>query len=376
MSELLLDEVRTWTFDHALPLWAERGVDRRHDGFLEELSFDGDATAVSFKRVRVICRQTYVFAHAAELGWSAGAELSRLGYEYMLDKARLGEGQWARVLSREGRVIDPAPDLYDLSCVILALAWRYRLSKDAAALKHAHATLDFIQDRLRAPHGGYWSSDEQQSLKQNPHMHLTEACCAAFEASGERRFLDQANELVGLLRRRLFDGETLGEVFSPDWRRRSGALEPGHHFEWAWILSELGRLGGGDYAAEAAALSAFAEAARDPQSGAVYDQVSEAGAPLADTSRSWPNTERLKAGLALFELSGADTGAMVSGSARLLLDRYLATPVRGLWYDQFDGAGRMVAGAVPASIFYHLFLAFSELLRVGPKMLAAQARAQ
>src|SRR5690606_12407419 len=117
--------VRDWTFGAALPFWAEHGVDREHDGFLEEIALDGAPTSCSFKRVRVICRQTYAFSHAAILGWSEGERLSRLGYEYLIEKARLPDGGWARRLSRSGEVIDSRLDLYDIAFVLFALAWRY-----------------------------------------------------------------------------------------------------------------------------------------------------------------------------------------------------------------------------------------------------------
>ena len=57
----------------------------------------------------------------------------------------------------------------------------------------------------------------------------------------------------------------------------------------------------------------------------------------------------------------------------LLFNRYLAVEPRGSWMDQFDGEGRPIAKAVPASILYHLFLCFSEVLRLEPQ-LTAQTR--
>ena len=62
MSQIPFDAVRAWVFQDALPFWAAHGVDRVHGGFLEEVGLDGAPTACGFKRVRVICRQTYAFA--------------------------------------------------------------------------------------------------------------------------------------------------------------------------------------------------------------------------------------------------------------------------------------------------------------------------
>lgn len=372
MSHIPFAQVREWTFGAALPFWAQHGVDREHGGFLEEITLDGAPTSCSFKRVRVICRQTYAFSHAAILGWSEGERLSRLGYEYLIEKARLPDGGWARRLSRSGDVIDARPDLYDIAFVLFALAWRYRLTGEPEVLRHANATLDILHERMRAKEGFFAILPDDGVRLQNPHMHLFEACLAAFEATQQERCLDQADELLGLFRRRLFDGRTLGERFTPDWRRTGEqVLEPGHHFEWVWILARYQQLKGADLVEEAQALAEFAERfGVDPSSQAVYDGVSPEGAPLRTSSRTWTNTERLKAWLALFELTGRDPRTEVSGTLRLLFDRYFAPAPRGSWVDQFDEQGRPLVSETPSSILYHILLAFAELLRLEPQLTA------
>lgn len=365
MSEIPFADVRAWLFEAALPFWAGPGLDKTHGGFLEEVGRDGLETDVAFKRVRVTCRHVYAFSHAALLGWSPGAELSARGYEYLLAKARLGGGRWARLLSREGAVIDDAPDLYEHAFVLLALAWRYRLTRDADALALAHETLDFIESQMRAGDGFWPHLPKAPPLLQNPHMHLTEATLALFEATADERFLDLAGALTGLLRRRFFNGRSLGERFDAEWRPAPAELEPGHHFEWAWILAQYHRHSGAEIEREAVALTTFAEThGVDPALSITYDGLDESGAPARRTSRTWPNTERIKAHLALFELTGRDPRPVVASATRLLLDRYLLP--NGGWVDRLDESGRAENGPMPASTFYHLFLAFAEVLRLEP----------
>ncbi len=373
MSQIPFAELRTWMFQDALPFWAANGVDRAHGGFLEELSLEGRPTDVQFKRVRTMCRQTYAFSHAALLGWEQGAELSRLGSEYLVSHAKLERG-WARLLSREGRPTDTRQDLYDLAFVLFAMVWRYKLSRDPEALAHAYGVLDFIDANMR--HGeGFWHALPPEGPRlQNPHMHLFEASLAGFEATQDERFLSIAHELAELFRKRLFDGRTLGERFNEDWSRRDDeagrTLEPGHQFEWAWILAQYQKLSGVDFAREAETLVAVSELhGVDPQSQAVLNSVSDEGAPRDSSSRSWPNTERIKGWLGLYELTGRDPTPAVAASCRVLLDRYLAPPApRGAWTDHFDASGRAIAKAIPASILYHVFLAFAEVLRLEPKL--------
>lgn len=367
MNQVPFAAARSWMFDAALPFWAAHGVDRVNGGFHEELTPAGVPTACDFKRVRVICRQIYVFAHASLLGWTPGAALSEWGYKYLVTQAHLREGGWARKLSRYGAVIDPTIDLYELAFVIFAMAWRYRVSADPEVRAHALDTLDFIRTRMRAPNGGFWHTLPLTGFReQNPHMHLAEACLVGFEATGEEVFLDTAREIVQLFATRFFDPRTLGERFDQTWTRvGGGGVEPGHHFEWTWILAHYQRLTGEPVASIAARSAEFAERhGVDPATRAVYDLLNEDGTPLQRSSRVWPNTERIKAALALFELDGRDPRGAVASSAGLIFGRYFADNRPGLWTDQFDGDGKPLTTAVPASCVYHLFLAFSEMLRL------------
>jgi mannose/cellobiose epimerase-like protein (N-acyl-D-glucosamine 2-epimerase family) len=372
MSQIPFAELRAWMFQAALPFWAAAGVDHEHGGFREELSLDGRPTDVNFKRLRALCRQTYVFSHAGLLGWP-GAALSRFGYDYLVSHAKLEKG-WARVLSRDGRPIDRRQDLYDLAFVLYAMIWRYKLSRDPEALKEAHGVLDFIDAKMR--HGeGFWHALPPEGPRlQNPHMHLFEASLAGFEATQDERFLSFGREIVALFRNHLFDGRTLGERFDEDWTRQTDeagrTVEPGHQFEWAWILAQYQKLSGENVTREAESLVAFAELhGVDPKSQAVFNTVSDDGEPRDSSSRSWPNTERIKGWLALYELTGRDPVPAVAGSCRLLLDRYLGPPApRGSWTDHFDASGRPIAKAAPASTFYHIFLAFAEVLRLEPNL--------
>jgi mannose/cellobiose epimerase-like protein (N-acyl-D-glucosamine 2-epimerase family) len=366
--------VRHWMFEQALPFWAEHGVDRTFGGYVEQLKLDGSDAAVDFKRVRVTARQIYVFSHAALMGHNQYAGLARLGYDYLIGKAWQGPGLgWARLLDRRGRVIDPTPDLYDHAFVLFALGWYFRLTGDREVLTWALRTVDFLNSHMRHPDGrGYFAQLPAAGYrKQNPHMHLLEAALANLEASGDERFLALANEMITLFRNHFYDGatQTLAESFDDCWRRAPGdagrAIEPGHHFEWAWLLGGYQRLVGGDMKQLARGLVTFAEThGVDPQSGATFNLVRDDGQALDRSSRSWPNTERIQAWVALFELEGRDPRPAFAQSSRLLLERYLAHAPPGTWIDHFGADGAPQAHTIPASTLYHVFIAFAEMLRI------------
>jgi mannose/cellobiose epimerase-like protein (N-acyl-D-glucosamine 2-epimerase family) len=91
---------------------------------------------------------------------------------------------------------------------------------------------------------------------QNANMHLTEACMAAFEATGERAWLDKAESIatlvIGTHARAL--GWRVAEHFDANWQIERGyaggdvfrpyGFTPGHWLEWTRLLLQLWELGG------------------------------------------------------------------------------------------------------------------------------------
>jgi len=385
----LIADIRDWLFAKALPFWADAGVDRAYGGFVEELEFSGADAGLPYKRVRVSCRQVYVFAHASLLGWTDGARLVDQGAAFLIDKAWQGEDAgFAHKLARDGSILDPTADLYEQAFALFAFAYAFKATGRSDYLQWAHKTLDYIETHLRdndagdgAGNGagdGFWHNSNRSGHRlQNPHMHLAEASIAAFDATGDARFAGLAKDLAGLFQRRLFNRNagTLTEYFERDWTVAGGAegriVEPGHQLEWAWILQQMrSRFGVGE-AETIRRLVRFAETCGlNPETGAVMNRVDIDGTPIDAGSRSWPNTERIKAALALYELDGEDPRGVVNAAAGLLFERYLSSAPgaidlpAGAWIDAFDHKGQPLSTRIPASILYHFFLAFAEILRL------------
>lgn len=368
------ETIHDWMFNAALPWWAANGVDRPNGGFVEQVTPEGADAGIAFKRTRVTARQIYVFSHAHMLGFKPGLELAQHGVDFLIAKSWNGDDRgFVRKLTLEGGALDPTPDLYDHAFVLFALAWHHRASGDRTSRDWMHRTLDFIETHLRVKGGeGFWHELPPKGWRQqNPHMHLTEACLAAFEATGEARFSTLAKEIVDLFNTRFFDArsQTLAEFYTEDLARAPGddgrIVEPGHQFEWAWILNSCRKLLGVQLAPQIRALAGFAEAyGVDRSTTITFNSVRDDGAPIDLASRTWPNTERIKAAIALHELDGSDPSPTIESSTALLFDRYLGRTLPGTWIDLVDAAGKPVPGNAPASTFYHVFLAFAEVLRV------------
>ncbi len=151
-----------------------------------------------------------------------------------------------------------------------------------------------------------------------------------------------------------------------DPRGRSGR---GHLYEWCWLLHEARRVTGLDLSGEAGALYELAERrGLDAGTRLADDALAGDGLVPSRSFRIWPQTEALKAQLAMFEHQGLDTRARVAQVTDQLLDRYLAVEPAGAWCDRFGPGFQPVAKDIPASILYHLLLAFSELLRLEPQL--------
>ncbi|WP_424140741.1 AGE family epimerase/isomerase [Roseomonas chloroacetimidivorans] len=375
-----VDTARSWLRDTAWPLWLEHGVDWERRGFRESLELGTLRSPAGFRRLRVVSRQTFVFAKAHADGFARAGEAVELGISFLRDKARGADGGYARCFDLDGYVTDHSRDLYDHAFVLLALSSASMLLPGALLRQEALALIQYLDQRFTHPRGGYVESLPPNSpRRQNPHMHLLEACLAASEAFGDEIFLDRAGDMVRLFLHRFRDGRsgTLPEFFDdglvPLWQQGRHSIEPGHHCEWVWLLDWYGRLAGersvatpGLLAEAERGLLAFVDRhGINPELGTLYDEVWSDGTLKSGGSRLWPQTERLKA-----EALRPDASPEGIIRAFEALQHYLAAEPRGLWFERLDPQGRASPEPAPASSLYHLtagiLVSHQHLKRGGP----------
>lgn len=369
---------RAWLFDSALPLWWEHGFDRTTRQFHERL--DTDATPVDLpRRVRVQARQTAVFALAGRLGWQGPwREAVESGVRTLLDTGLRPDGGSHHLLDVCGHVADARRDLYDLAFIIYALAEAAQaLGERADLIVAARAQLAWLNANWRHPLGGFHEGDVAPAppRRQNPHMHLFEAILALHDASGAAEDLLVAHEIAGLVRDRLYDPAhgMIAELFAEDWSRLPGPegaiCEPGHQFEWSWLLQRYGGLTGEDWSTLAETLRVNGEVfGVTPSTGFILDEINADGSPRTRTSRLWPHTERIKANVARFRHAGERAAADAAVHAYDALMRYCEGLRPGLWRDRQTAEGVYASEPSPASSFYHVIVALRELIEapVGP----------
>ena len=361
-----------WIVDRALPLWASRGFDAGAGRFRERLTLSGEPIDVPH-RAMVQARQIYVFAHAAELGWFpqggplAEVAMASLRRDFCAEASDQASFAFS-IHPAGGRVASPVRDAYAHAFVLFSIAALYRLNGDHRLLDLADRIVNFIDmDLADRTHGGLHDCvpAASGSKRQNPHMHLLEAYIFLEKAAPGHGYIERAADLVALFERCLFkaDRQVLLEHFSPDWSAhpdpaRTTTVEPGHHFEWVWLLGEYTRLTGIATAHWTGPLFDMARRHGLSDTGLIFDELAAADrSVLKNAHRLWPHTEAIKAAATRHADGDAGAAAMAGDMTAILFDRFLDRPFPGGWIDHIDAGGAPLVDHVPASSLYHLFLA-------------------
>ena len=366
--------LRDWLFEAALPLWSETGIDRVDGGFIEKLTVEGHPTDDP-RRARLVGRQIFSFATSVRLGWTGpGRDVVRHGLEALQTRHLSGE-RVIPLVTAAGVPLSERFDLYDQAFVVFGLA-------AAARIGERREPLTALAARLRTQMGRTWkhpiagfeeASPRTLPLKANPHMHMLEASLAWVDAGGDEGWQVLADEIAELCLSRFLDPATgaLHEYFDGDWGVvRDEALdvvEPGHQFEWAWLLIRWGLDRQRPDAIEAARrLVAIAEDRGVASQTGLAVNALNADLSIRDPMlRLWPQTERIKAHLALGTMARDETEAAwceaKAADAARGLARFLDHPVAGAWWEHLDPAGQAVREPARASSLYHITCAIAEM---------------
>lgn len=370
-------DIKAWIGEILVPTWVGAVVDPGAPGFVEWMRPDFTPVASETRTTLVTARLIHVFSHAHCLDPSGpGLAAARHGLGFLLDACRGPDGRFRHAVTTSGAVIDGRSDLYDLAFVLFGLGWYARASGDRTVLDIADAVADFAETVLADPAGGF-TEDTLATLprRQNPHMHLLEAFLLLAEVAPEKPWMTRAEAMVALFRAHLFDAETgsLGEFFDRSWRPAPGAAgtlrEPGHHFEWCWLLHQHARLSGDTGVLDLADRlfdfgCAHGLAPACPR-GAALDAVDRTGRVVAATKLLWPQTELLKALVARRECGRAKPGDPAPADVLGIIFGHYVDADTGRWLNQLDAAGAPIRADVPVRVLYHLMFALAEYARAG-----------
>lgn len=365
------EKLRLWLCEQAAPLWATHGVDRANGGFYEKLERDLMPVAEP-RRARLVARQIYFFAAASRLGWQGPArELVHHGLQFLIAHMINEDGRVRASCRPDGTIIDDRQHLYDVAFVLFGLAEAAEALVGTPGAEEAIYTAERIAKRLAAnfthPVGGYIDETMPDLQCANPHMHLLEAFLAWAERPGANteRWMVRAADIVDIALERMILRESgaLVEHFNADWNPLIKddylVIEPGHQFEWSWLLTRWDRLTGAPAAGAAAArLAEIGEYhGVDTNRDVVVNSIDAEFQVRDQFAKLWPQTERAKAWHALALVTGNVEACGLRDRALSTIERYLAGPRLGLWYEVMYPSGEFQTEPVKASSGYHVICA-------------------
>ena len=296
-------------------------------GFNHNFLDDGTAFDPETKHLVSSCRMILNYCNAEALFGATYRKHWQWGLDYLRHDHRRFDPTGYVWLQKKDNQQDNTNYCYGLAFVLLAYASAAKAG-DVSARADLGATWDLLEQH-------FWCSEHNLYLDeisadwskisdyrgQNANMHLCEALIAAFEATGENRFLDRAMTLARRMTVEL--AETCGGLvwehydanWHPDWDfnrddpknlYRPWGFQPGHQTEWAKLLLQLNQITPQEWlpARAATLFNAAVRIAWDQDHGGLCYSVARDGTVCDDDKYFWVQAESFAAAALL----GIETG--------------------------------------------------------------------
>lgn len=356
-------------FQGLIPNWVNHGF--TETGYsLESLTLDWQPNPVGRVRLLTQCRQLYSLSHATKLGVISGydAQISKL-FNAIIELYFVDD-RWIFSRNDDMNILDTQSDAYALAFVMLSFSHYFMLTQDERALTFIERTDQFLDQKMRHPNGGFYEAfplNEQTVRRQNPHMHLLEGFVAAFEATQAEKYAARIIEICSLAEQYFVDPKTytLREFFNADLSldAKTGHLvEPGHHFEWVWLLHQTHRITGRKQDLELAKqLWQVATKYGMSANGGIANSIDGNTFQIVDADkRIWPITEYLKA-CCVVKLDEQERCDRLENALEFLQTYYFID--HGCWIEYLDANNQSKGFPLPGTTGYHIFLGLAEVLK-------------
>ena len=273
------------------------------------------------RQVHGTARMVHAFAIAHLLGLPGADRIVDHGMAFLWERMRDAEhGGYFWGVDDE-KPTDATKQAYGHAFVLLAASSALCVGHPNAPRLLADIT-QVIEEKFWDKAGGATTEEYNRDWSpmgtyrgQNSNMHLTEALMAAFEATGERAYLDKAESIASLIidRHARAEGWRVAEHFTDTWEvdrayrgdpmfRPSGTT-PGHALEWSRLLVQLWELGGRNKAwmieAAAALFRKTTSIGWDQKLGGFYYTLDWSDRPDQTDRYWWPLAEGVGAAAAL-----------------------------------------------------------------------------
>ncbi|KFE51986.1 AGE family epimerase/isomerase [Pseudomonas syringae] len=261
-------------------------------------------------------------------------------------------GGWFYSIDPQGAPLDRRKDLYTHAFIIFACAHYWARVREPLVESVLNAALNVVAERFADDDGLYdavlnedWTTLNSGPL-QNPLMHLAEAFLATIEVREDGATLAALDALTAAMQRRFVDTEH-GVMLEKPLTAVDNWYEPGHQFEWFFLLESSEHLRGSPLHRSLTTAFAHSETQGvDPRTGAVVAML-EAGGKIKDGSqRIWAQAEYLRA------------LTLRPGSEAALSRQLLALQANFLhdtgWNECLDSNGQISRSDMPSTTPYHL----------------------
>lgn len=345
----LLADVQQHFDQRIVPLWETPGWNADMALPYEALDAQHQPLPVQRYRAMACARQLYLFS--SRIGQPGAGERAAALFRSLQRHFHDAEhGGWFYSIDAQGKPLDRRKDLYTHAFILFACAHYWAKVRDSLVESTLNAALSVILERFGNDDGLYEASlDEDWSdlgsgVLQNPLMHLAEAFLAVLAVRDDSTVQTALLALTEAMQAHFIDAEQSVMLEKP-----RGAVdnwfEPGHQFEWFYLLDSSPLLRGGALHTSLDRAFAYAEAV-GVKDGAVLAMLSPQGEVRDATQRIWAQAEYLRA-LTL----RADGAAKVAAQLELLRRNFLH---EGGWYECRDAAGAVSRHDMPSTTPYHL----------------------
>ncbi|KOR48399.1 N-acylglucosamine 2-epimerase [Xanthomonas oryzae] len=298
-------------------------------GFFQYFRDDGSIYDAGHRHLVSSTRFVFNYAMAyREFDDAAYLQAVHHGLDYLRNVHRNPQtGGYAWTL-RDGVVEDDMNHCYGVAFVLLAYSCGLKAGVDEAR-GWMDETWQLLEKHFWEAEFGLYRDEADAQFNftgyrgQNANMHMCEAMIAAYEASGEQRYLDRALVLAeNMTRRQAAKADGLvWEHYDPQWNIdwdynrdnpkhlfRPWGFQPGHQTEWAKLLMLLDRYAPADWLLPTAQhlFDVAVERSWDVQRGGLYYGFDPDGEVCDDDKYFWVQAESLAAAALLAQRSGDD----------------------------------------------------------------------
>ncbi|KPY87976.1 putative N-acyl-D-glucosamine 2-epimerase [Pseudomonas syringae pv. tagetis] len=344
-----------------VPLWQGPGWNTQLALPYEALDANDQPLPPQRYRAMACARQLFLFSSLIESAEVPNArtrasELFRSLQQHFHDAEH---GGWFYSIDPQGRPLDRRKDLYTHAFIIFACAHYWAKVQDPLAESVLNAALNVVAERFADDDGLYeaqldedWSTLGTGPL-QNPLMHLAEAFLATLSVRADPATQSALDALLIHMQRRFVDTAT-GVMLEKPLGAVDNWYEPGHQFEWFFLLQSSPELHGREL--HDSMTRAFTHAQTqgvDPQSGAVTAALTLDGTVRDATQRIWAQAEYLRA-MAL--RPECETGLTEQLSA--FAQRFLHATG---WNECVEPDGTVSRSDMPSTTPYHLATCYTGL---------------